>query len=39
MTEDRKSRDFLGFLVVKNLPSNAGMQVQSLVGDLRSHMP
>ena len=33
-------RDFPGGPVVKNPPSNAGgMQVQSLVGELRSHMP
>ena len=25
--------------VVKNTPSNAGMQVQSLVEELKSHMP
>ena len=31
--------DFPGGPVVKNLPSNAGKQVQSMVGELRSHMP
>ena len=30
--------DFPGGPVAKNLPSNAGMQVQSLVRELRSHM-
>ena len=31
--------DFPGGPVVKNPPSNAGKQVPSLVGELRSHMP
>ena len=34
----RRCKDFPGGPVVKNLPSNAGMQVGSLVGKLRSHM-
>ena len=34
----QKSRDFPCGPVVKNLPSNAGMWVLSLVGELRSHM-
>ena len=32
-------RDFLGKPVVKTLPSNAGMQVRSLVGELISYQP
>ena len=32
-------RHFSGGPVVKNLPSNAGMQVPSLGGELRSHVP
>ena len=31
-------RDFPGGPVVKTSPSNAGVWVQSLVGELRSHM-
>ena len=34
----KRCKDFSGGPVVKNLPSNAGMQVGSLVGKLRSHM-
>ena len=30
---------FPGGPVVGNLPSNAGVQVRSLVGELRVHMP
>ena len=35
----RKQRDFPGGPVVKTSPSNIGVQVRSLVGKLRSHMP
>ena len=34
-----QERDFPGGPVVKTWPSNAGARVQSLVGELRSHMP
>ena len=34
-----RRRDFPGGPVVQNLPSNAGTQVRSLIGELRSHMP
>ena len=30
--------DFPGSLVVKTSPSNAGVQLRSVVGELRSHM-
>ena len=33
-----EKRDFPGSPVIKTLPSNAGVQVRSLVGELRSHM-
>ena len=35
----RALRDFLGSPVVKTSPSNAGVRVRSLVGELRSHVP
>ena len=35
---NKRKRDFPGGPGVKNLPSNAGMLVQSLLGELRSHM-
>ena len=35
----RKVRDFPGGPVVKTLPSMQGVQIQSLVGELRSYMP
>ena len=35
----RPSRDFPGGPIVYNPPSNEGTQVQSLVGELRFHMP
>ena len=35
----RMLRDFPGGPVVKNPSCNTGTQVQSLVGDLRPHMP
>ena len=37
-SQERPERDFPGGPVVKKPPSNAGTQVQSLVGKLRSHM-
>ena len=33
------SKDFPGGPVLSTLPPNAGVQVRSLVGELRSHMP
>ena len=37
--KNKKTRDFSGGRVVKNLPFNAGTQVQSLIGKLKSHRP
>ena len=39
MIKQDKVGDFPGGPVVKNLPSNAGDGVRSLVGELGSHMP
>ena len=37
--KNNRQGDFPGGPMVKTLPSNAGVPVQSLVGELRSHMP
>ena len=39
MGKEYRKTDFPGGLVVKTLPSFAGVWIQSLVGELSSHMP